>query len=699
MNRQSVNGVVLIPELFKLYNSSSVHKATRYRIYADRARGKLLLDTIRDDESKLAYSYTPDNLYDDMVIYFTTNIRIGAPGVEYDDKWCGESPLTKIVLRKDKFASTGIIGTPVVVADRMESLGDFNIMGDNFVRYDSIAVHESTSFKIIDESDGTVVFLREDDRNNLKTMYIPPNTLSINKIYRMMIRYKDVVGRWSNWGSAIYPTTNVLYDLFNKDTYYVVVGTTLTLTKATNVLEEVDNSKLQITLTKAGAIILTQIYTTSFTFVTTGLVAGDLVKGVIQYGGALYRDIIIHIVSAAAIPDPTSTPTATPIPTNTPTPSVTAAPDDNYYPAFIHSVANPLVSMQFHEAIPANVGSTIVSDSLGWSPTEYTYYASKPGTLGRTITYSIAGYADATQTLSNVRILDCVVTETDRITTATAVRTFIAIGFTTGSLYSSNNNTLKLLTVTARGLTPEVLSATLTTVANAGAWTKYKRTSDNKFEVYGDGYVKYVILSNGTITTNPVPTAAPTYASISRLLQGVYVTSTGSGVIYEGAYRTDESVGIRTIYGSDTIWVSNPSVISLPVMGVPATEENYRSISTKVGMLITSNNISNGIDFYSIAVQPKIIVLSNQTSVGLQPSSPTHETTYTVPPGSLGNPSSASRVLYGMRRNYNAGTSSVYVYQLYTIPYPGSMWCFGEFTWRTNTGLSSYAAVGYWLTV
>ena len=105
--RNVIPGIVLRPEAFRLINSNLTWFATRYTIYGDRARQRLLFDDTYTGVSKESFSYSVD-MTDDTVIFFTTNIQLS------DGSWCGESPLTPVILRKNRVSSSGIISTPEI---------------------------------------------------------------------------------------------------------------------------------------------------------------------------------------------------------------------------------------------------------------------------------------------------------------------------------------------------------------------------------------------------------------------------------------------------------------------------------------------------------------------------------------------------------------------------------------------------------
>jgi hypothetical protein len=218
MSREQVRGVMLIPEKFKLLNSTLTHVATRYKIYADRAKTILIIDQVFSGTKKDAFTYYDDTLYDDQILYFTTNMQLS------DETWCGESPLTRVVLRREQVSSTGIIVTPNVSIYKLGLPGGFNIIASDFIRYEGTAAHDSTTYRIEDEITGEVAFEREDDRDNLLTIKVPDNILKPNRVYRISVRFKDVVGRYSNYGSMLYNYNNLLYTMFPIETLTAPFG-------------------------------------------------------------------------------------------------------------------------------------------------------------------------------------------------------------------------------------------------------------------------------------------------------------------------------------------------------------------------------------------------------------------------------------------------------------------------------------------
>ena len=223
MSRQSVRGVMLIPEKFKLINDTLTHIATRYRVYADRARNVVLVDVVLTGTKKDAYTYYDDTMYDDQILYFTTNMQVS------DGTWSGESPLTRVVLRREQVSSTGIIVTPDVSIHKLGLSGGFNIIASDFIRYEGTSAHDSTTYRIEDEITGDVVFERIDDRDNLLTIKTPLNILKPNRVYRVSVRFKDIVGRYSKYGSMLCNYNNLLYSMFPIEVTSVMYGSRLVL--------------------------------------------------------------------------------------------------------------------------------------------------------------------------------------------------------------------------------------------------------------------------------------------------------------------------------------------------------------------------------------------------------------------------------------------------------------------------------------
>ena len=223
MARQQVRGVMIIPEKFKLLSTLLTHMATRYMVYADRAKTVLLLDVILTGTKKDSYTYYDDKLYDDQILYFTTNMQLS------DDSWCGESPLTRVVLRREQVSSTGIIVTPNVSILKPGLSGGFNINASEYIRYEGTSAHDSTTYRIEDEITGEIVFEKEDDKNNLLTIKTPDNILKPNRVYRISVRFKDVVGRYSNYGSMLYNYSNLLYTMFPVESMTIMYGSSIIL--------------------------------------------------------------------------------------------------------------------------------------------------------------------------------------------------------------------------------------------------------------------------------------------------------------------------------------------------------------------------------------------------------------------------------------------------------------------------------------
>lgn len=249
-SRQLVRGVVITPEIGRIVNGKE-HVATRYIIYANRARSIVLMDIELDGLRKNSYTYYSDFLYDDQVLFFTTNMKFS------DNTWSGESSLTRVVLRKEQVSSSGIIVTPNISVDIMND-ADIRISVSEFIRYDGLAGHDSTSYLIEDDVTGDVIYEMPNSRDFLYGINIPRGLLKSGRVYRISARFKDMVGKYSNYGSLIYTYNNILDRIVNGNVINVNYGSKTILENIE--LDIVLSNELRITIYEDDVIVGHPIY-------------------------------------------------------------------------------------------------------------------------------------------------------------------------------------------------------------------------------------------------------------------------------------------------------------------------------------------------------------------------------------------------------------------------------------------------------
>lgn len=249
-SRQLVRGVVITPELGRIVNGKE-HVATRYIVYGDRARGIVLSDVELDGVKKNSYTYYNDFLYDDQILFFTTNMKFS------DNTWSGESPLTRVVLRKEQVSSSGIIVTPNISVDIMND-ADVRISVSEFIRYDGLAGHDSTSYLVEDDITGDVIYEIPNSRDFLYGINIPRGLLKSGRVYRISARFKDMVGKYSNYGSLIYTYNNILDKIVDGNVINVNYGSKTILENIE--LNIVLSNELRITIYEDDVIVGHPIY-------------------------------------------------------------------------------------------------------------------------------------------------------------------------------------------------------------------------------------------------------------------------------------------------------------------------------------------------------------------------------------------------------------------------------------------------------
>lgn len=281
MGRSRIPGVTLIPELFKVSDSRLTHLSTTYRIYEDRARRKLKFEQNLTGSGKTSLSYT-EELYDDTVVYFTTEIFVEdrLNGSRYS---CGESPLTPVVLKKDRVSSSGIIITPKLTVSMIKRDNKIVIELSDYIRYDGIGELESTDYIIDDEITGDVIYSRLNDRENLKGIEVVLNNIDENRVYRVRARYRDVLGRYSNYGTAMVTGMSIL------DLYFPYNELVLEYGRDANIKVSSDeiliDSPMVMKVSVRDVLKEEILYTNGFSVDTTKYAEGDILDCSISYKG------------------------------------------------------------------------------------------------------------------------------------------------------------------------------------------------------------------------------------------------------------------------------------------------------------------------------------------------------------------------------------------------------------------------------
>lgn len=289
-SRQLVRGVVITPEVGRIVQGKE-HIATRYIVYGDRARNIVLMDVVLDGLKKNSYTYYNDFLYDDQILFFTTNMKFS------DDTWSGESPLTRVVLRKEQESSSGIIVTPNVSVEIMNGYNTKIIVSD-FIRYDGLSGHDSTSYLIVDDITGDIIYDIPNSRDFLYNINIPSGLLKPNRVYRISARFKDNVGKYSNYGSVIYNYGNILDNIISSNHIDINYGSRTILTNIN--LDVLVSNKLTVTLYDVDDSILgyPEYRNGSIYFDTTILDIGSKVICEFKYGSfSKYVDLYITKVN------------------------------------------------------------------------------------------------------------------------------------------------------------------------------------------------------------------------------------------------------------------------------------------------------------------------------------------------------------------------------------------------------------------
>lgn len=272
--RNVIPGIVLRPEAFRLINSNLTWFATRYTIYGDRARQKLLFDDTFTGNSRESFFYSVE-MTDDTVIFFTTNIQLS------DGSWCGESPLTPVILRKNRVSSSGIITTPEIAVSFIDNT--MVVVGSEYIRYEGNAVHTETDYIIEDDITGEVKYKRLEDRENLTKLEIKDLVLDPNRLYRLQVRYKDVLGKYSNYGSCLITSDSILHDLIPNDSIRLSYGSDITIDNDNGIEYILDPGKVTMNIYRRNILLKTIKYDKGFYINSMDYSVGDVIHGIAKY--------------------------------------------------------------------------------------------------------------------------------------------------------------------------------------------------------------------------------------------------------------------------------------------------------------------------------------------------------------------------------------------------------------------------------
>ena len=294
--RNIIPGVVLRPEIFKISDNKLNWFATKYTIYKDRARQKVEYTDTFTGNSKEAFVYNVE-ISDDRVIFFTTDIQLS------DGSWCGESPLTPVVLRKSRVSSSGIIVTPEVAVSIINN--ELVIRGSEYIRYEGAALHNDTDYIIEDDITGEVKYKREKDLENLTGITIKNLELDPTRVYRVKVRYEDVLGKYSNYGSCMLVTGDILDMIVPNDSIRLEYGDSIILDNESNDVYLVDDTEMTMDVYRYSTLVKTIPYDKGFLLNSMDFKLGDNLKGIVKYNNIIKKiDILIIAKNTEEVIDP-----------------------------------------------------------------------------------------------------------------------------------------------------------------------------------------------------------------------------------------------------------------------------------------------------------------------------------------------------------------------------------------------------------
>lgn len=151
------------------------------------------------DEDTVLYVRTRFHFYNDI-----TNTRID------NQKWSRVIPVSG-GQKRFKF-SDGLVNTPVV--DAFLDVDAFVVKTSSFSMFAGSGNHLSTSWLITD-SDGKVIFKREEDEDNLIEIKLDKDMIDSDKGYVVQVKHHSDTEQSSNYGRKIFVTYNTLFSLFD----------------------------------------------------------------------------------------------------------------------------------------------------------------------------------------------------------------------------------------------------------------------------------------------------------------------------------------------------------------------------------------------------------------------------------------------------------------------------------------------------
>lgn len=200
--------------------SNVIHTGTSYQVskIPDFSKSNFFILNIVNDTENLLSKRFDYELSDTQALYVRT---------KYHYNGNRESNWSKIMpLRGDQIGiklSSTVINTPSVEAEiNRDHDGIVIIKTGDFSLFAGVGVHESTSYEVVD-TDGTVIYNREKDLDNLTSIILPLDKFDTSKSYIIKAKHHTDNNADSNYGKCLFGINTGENTLFDLDLPYYFV--------------------------------------------------------------------------------------------------------------------------------------------------------------------------------------------------------------------------------------------------------------------------------------------------------------------------------------------------------------------------------------------------------------------------------------------------------------------------------------------
>ena len=195
----------LIPE-----DQDIQHTGTSYQISKDKdfsIEENILVESLNNTENLTTFYAELDIDYD-SIIFVRSKYHFDVGGLQKESNWSRIVPVNS--LQSGIKLSSSVVKTPNITVSEDEDL--VVIKTSDFSMYTGPGDHLSSDY-VIEDTDGEVIFQRENDKDNLTSIYIR-NKLETGKIYNVMSRHTNTTNNSSNFGKRLFSFYSPNLNLF-----------------------------------------------------------------------------------------------------------------------------------------------------------------------------------------------------------------------------------------------------------------------------------------------------------------------------------------------------------------------------------------------------------------------------------------------------------------------------------------------------